>query len=67
MFDPAALGTLVIGLDHAQRENAFTDRPTPSPRPQRDRRLTRTLAVALRRLADVIDAPRRQPDFGLEP
>ena len=59
MFDPAALGTLRIGLDRIQREHAWTDQPddTREPRqayPRRQRGLTGLAATALRRLADAL-------------
>jgi hypothetical protein len=66
MIDPGALGTLLIGLDDVRRDNASTDRPTPTVRPHRDRSLTRSVAASLRRLADAIEPASRQGDLGLE-
>ena len=62
MIDPAALGTLRIGLDRIRRESALTDGPTDArtgraTRTHRDRGLPRLVAAARRRLADTLSAP----------
>jgi hypothetical protein len=55
MFDPAALGTLIIGLDAVRRDD---DRPPRAPRQRRPARLDAVrlrLATSLRRIARTID------------
>jgi hypothetical protein len=56
MFDPAAFGTLVIGLDANRADAAFGDREAIIVARSR-RRLTvvRALAALLRRAADVLE------------
>ena len=67
MIDPAALGTLVIGLDHVRAQQAFTDRPAASAaRPHRLRSVARHVAASLRWLADLVDSPRLRRDIGME-
>jgi len=55
MFDPAALGTLIIGLDAMRLDG---ERPPRTPPPRRHDRLAALrlhLAASLRRLAQTID------------
>jgi hypothetical protein len=68
MIDPAALGTLVIGLDHVRDEQSVTDRPRAgrTAGPRRDRRLARALAGSLRWLAELVEPTPRPRDLGLE-
>lgn len=68
MIDPAALGTLLIGLDHVRAEHEVSDtRPAAqAARPHRLRAVARPLAASLRRLADALE-PNRTPELGLEP
>jgi hypothetical protein len=68
MIDPAALGTLVIGLDHVRAADESTDRPPAvrSIHANGDRRVTRALAASLRWLAEVIEPTPRPRDLGLE-
>ncbi|HEX6867516.1 MAG TPA: hypothetical protein VF119_01865 [Candidatus Limnocylindrales bacterium] len=59
MFDPAATGTLRIGLDRIQRESVWTDgaiedRTARTTQTRRERGLTSLAAAGLRRLADAL-------------
>jgi hypothetical protein len=68
MIDPAALGTLMIGLEGVRRENGTTERAsTARMRRRRPARWpVRSAAAALRWLADTIEGSRRSGAFGLE-
>ena len=62
-MDPAALGTLIIGLDHVRAEQS--DEPS-SQRRKRSRQVTQrrsfrvAIATALRALADHLERPTTQ-------
>jgi hypothetical protein len=56
MIDPGALGTLIIGLDRARRDQESDLRPRPTFTRRRDRQAGRLLAGRLRRLADALEA-----------
>lgn len=62
MFDPSALGTLVIGLDSASEAPEWSEGSVPRPA-RRSRHLAATfrvrLAISLRSAADRLD--RRAP------
>ena len=62
MFDPGAMGTVVIGLESVRNEARWTDEGTPirSPKPSR---LRASLARHLRNTADRLE-PARDPLAG---
>jgi hypothetical protein len=58
MFDPAMLGTAMIGLDSIRAENqrpAPEDDAIPAPAPRRAARARHALAAVLRRTAQVLE------------
>lgn len=60
MFDYGAIGTAIIGLESARREQEFS--ATPVPRRQRKARgmaIRSAVAGAFRGLADTLEASRR--------
>ena len=62
-MDPAALGTLIIGLDHARAEQSNEpgrQRRGPSRQATRRHSLRVPIATALRTLADRLDRPSTQ-------
>ena len=63
MFDPAALGTLLIGLDAVRHEQDMTirHRPVRTTRRHRVRPIMSTIASVLRTLADRFDRPASLP------
>jgi hypothetical protein len=62
-MDPAALGTLIIGLDHARAEQSNEPRrqlPGQSPQATRRQSFRVAIATALRTLADRLERPTTQ-------
>lgn len=58
MFDPAAMGTLIIGLDDAVQAETRTDRRARSvTAPRREPSLRVALARGLRRAAALLEPP----------
>ena len=58
MLDPAAMGTLLIGLDSVRIDARWTDDGTPIRPPKRSR-LRTGLANRLRTVADRLEPPRQ--------
>ncbi len=58
MFDPAAMGTLVIGLNANQAQAQASRRRPSTAAPRRDHHVRVALARALRRAAAALE-PRR--------
>jgi hypothetical protein len=56
-MDPAALGTLRIGLDAIEAEARYDRAGRPTARGRATRPVRVTLAAALRRIAVVLDRP----------
>ena len=52
MIDPAAMGTLLIGLNANQHETSSRRVPRPATAPRRGRSIRAALASGLRRAAD---------------
>ena len=66
-MDPAALGTLIIGLDHAQAEqsnDSGRQRRGLSHQATRRHSFRVAIATALRTLADRLERPATQPAPG---
>ena len=60
-MDPAALGTLIIGLDHARAEQSDEPRRrAPSRQAIQRRGLRAALAASLHNLADRLERPTTQ-------
>ena len=55
MFDPAAMGTLIIGLDGIDAESQTTRRPPAITAPRRGPSVRAALAQALRRAAALLE------------
>ena len=64
-MDPAALGTLMIGLDHVRAEQSDQPRRRAPSRQATQRRPYRlAIAAALRTLADRVERPATQAASG---
>ena len=62
MFDPAALGTLLIGLDAIEAEGRADARPRRRLQSRRDGHSVRlAIASGLRRAAAALEGPVREP------
>ena len=55
MFDPAAMGTLLIGLDGDQAQSQTTRRRLAVAAPSRELTIRLTLARGLRRVASALE------------
>lgn len=55
MFDPAVMGTLLIGLDAINAESKTTRRPRPIRAPRRTTSVRAALAQSLRRVAALLE------------
>jgi hypothetical protein len=64
MFDPAAMGTLLIGLDGVDAESQTIRRPRSVTAPHRGQSLRAALAQGLRRAAALLE-PRTADKVGI--
>ena len=65
MFDPGALGTLMIGLESVRQEQDLNARPaTRRHRKETGRSARRALAGALRSMANIVESSSRSTSSG---